>query len=446
MAPAQHNPAPAPAPAKKGKGKKATDPSEQQKQIQAKIAQLELDQAGDKEQELEIEREVKKANRELSSLLSNMDGPLSRLEVVQKRYTELLSDMKRTEREHQKAKKRGDQLQKEKDAQRSELNKVTTMKDKLDKLSRDFAKENKKLKDELHKLETSESTARQELHERLEHLVNDVDDCIAAANGPEPQNQAEQELDELFRQKFKSFIDQYELRELQYHSMLRLKELEIQYHAARLEQQRKQQEAESSKSHQLTRQVSTFSQTETELRTQLNIYVEKFKQMQVEETLNNSNDLFLTFRKEMEEMSKKTKRLEKENQNLQRHKDITNRNIGEMVEERQKMQEELVRRTKEAEDQRKKIARLETLCRGMQAQGRGQVPMHELEHDEEDEEITESEYEYEDEDSAEYDDDTEEDGVEPAPERRPFGPVPHLHRSLKLHREKSMGTHRSMGK
>lgn len=143
------------------------------------------------------EREVKKANRELSSLLSNMDGPLSRLEVVQKRYTELLSDMKRTEREHQKAKKRGDQLQKEKDAQRSELNKVTTMKDKLDKLSRDFAKENKKLKDELHKLETSESAARQQLHERLEHLVNDVDDCIAAANGPEPQNQAEQELDEL---------------------------------------------------------------------------------------------------------------------------------------------------------------------------------------------------------------------------------------------------------
>lgn len=52
MAPAQ--PAPAPAPTKKSKGKKAADPSEQQKQIQAKIAQLELDQAGDKETELEI--------------------------------------------------------------------------------------------------------------------------------------------------------------------------------------------------------------------------------------------------------------------------------------------------------------------------------------------------------------------------------------------------------
>ena len=71
---------------------------------------------------------------------------MSRLDTLQKKYTELLSDMKRTERDHQKAKKRGDQLQKEKDTQRSELNKVTLLKDKLEKMSRDFTKENKRLK------------------------------------------------------------------------------------------------------------------------------------------------------------------------------------------------------------------------------------------------------------------------------------------------------------
>ena len=142
------------------------------------------------------EREVKKANREIASLLSNMDGPMSQLTALQKKYTELLSDMKRMEREHSKAKKRGDQLQKEKDAQRSELTKVTTMKDKLDKLSRDFAKENKKLKDELHKLENSESTARHELHGRLETLIAEVDDCIRVAEGPERQDDRDLELDE----------------------------------------------------------------------------------------------------------------------------------------------------------------------------------------------------------------------------------------------------------
>jgi len=40
--------------AKKGKQKKATDPNEASNLIQAKISQLELDAAGDKEQEAEI--------------------------------------------------------------------------------------------------------------------------------------------------------------------------------------------------------------------------------------------------------------------------------------------------------------------------------------------------------------------------------------------------------
>lgn len=44
----------APPTAKKGKGKKATDPNETSRLLAAKINQLELDAAGDKEQEAEI--------------------------------------------------------------------------------------------------------------------------------------------------------------------------------------------------------------------------------------------------------------------------------------------------------------------------------------------------------------------------------------------------------
>lgn len=52
----------------------------------------------------------------------------------------------------------------------------------------------------------------------------------------------------------------------------------MQYNVARFEQQRKLAENETARSRTLSAQVSTFSQTETELRSQLNIYVEKFKQ------------------------------------------------------------------------------------------------------------------------------------------------------------------------
>ena len=81
-----------------------------------------------------------------------------------------------------------------------------------------------------------------------------------------------------FRSKFKSYVDQYELREHHFYALLRTKEAENQLNVARMEDHRKRSESEMAKSRTLSTQVSTFSQTETELRNQLNIYVEKFKQ------------------------------------------------------------------------------------------------------------------------------------------------------------------------
>ena len=52
--PSAANPISAPPPGKKGKNKKAPDPNETGKLLAAKINQLELDAAGDKEQEAEI--------------------------------------------------------------------------------------------------------------------------------------------------------------------------------------------------------------------------------------------------------------------------------------------------------------------------------------------------------------------------------------------------------
>ena len=139
----------------------------------------------------------------------------------------------------------------------------------------------------------------------------------------------------------------------------------------------------------------------------------------MEDTLNNSNDLFLTFRKEMEEMSKKTKRLEKENLSLTRKHDLTNRNILEMAEERTKV-------NKDMENLRKKNSTLESVIRRMQDQGRAPASAGAIEGDEEG---TESEYDedYEDDEGSEdgeYDDDTEEEFQTQVESLPTFGPVP----------------------
>ena len=71
---------------------------------------------------------------------------LQKIEHLSKRCSDLLAEMKRHERESIKNKKRGDQLQKEKDQSRTELSKTVGLKEKLEKLCRELQKENNKLK------------------------------------------------------------------------------------------------------------------------------------------------------------------------------------------------------------------------------------------------------------------------------------------------------------
>ena len=82
-----------------------------------------------------------------------------------------------------------------------------------------------------------------------------------------------------FRTRCKVIADSYDLRELHFKTILRHKDAEIANLAAKHEVERKRAEAEASRCRTLTNQVSTFSHTEAELRSQLNIYVEKFKQV-----------------------------------------------------------------------------------------------------------------------------------------------------------------------
>lgn len=122
----------------------------------------------------------------------------------------------------------------------------------------------------------------------------------------------------------------------------------------------------------------------------------------------------------MEEMSRKTKRLEKENLNLTRKHELTNQNIYKMAEERTQVNKEL-------ETLRKKNNTLESVIRRMQEQGRAPAAGSTLEGDEEG---TESDYddeeEYEgDSEEGEYDDDTEEEALQAQSGSLPtFGPVP----------------------
>ena len=121
-------------------------------------------------------------------------------------------------------------------------------------------------------------------------------------------------------------------------------------------------------------------------------------------------------------MSKKTKRLEKENLNLTRKHEATNKNIVQMAEERSTSQQTIDRLTRENE-------KLKKLCRAMQTSGYGSAANAAANagagYDDGGE--TESEYgedEYDEDEEGEYDDDTEEEPLELAQPPRQYGPPP----------------------
>ncbi|KAM0374855.1 hypothetical protein ACHAO7_002807 [Fusarium culmorum] len=399
-----------PATAKKTKGKKNMPNDEASRLLHARISQLEQDAAGEKDQELEIEREVKRANRDLLQQVCKMDN-MQKIDHLTKRSSELLADMRRLERENQKNKRRGDNLQKERDASRTELSKTVGLKEKLEKLCRELQRDNNKMKNENKELQTTQKRNNTHWDEKYATLLSKLEGYQEEKDTPKKQV-VDMEVDELFRVRFKSFIEQYELRELHFHSLMRTKELEVQYHMARYEREKKNAEAESTKARHLQGQVQAFTKTETELRNQLNVYVDKFKQ-QVEDTLNNSNDLFLSFRKEMEDMSKKGKRLEKENEALKRQKEATAANIIRMAEERQDWK-------KKTESAEKKTEKLRSIIQQMQQQGRKVPPgmVNTVEsgysdshggHEGDESDYSDEEGEEEEEELSEFDDDTEEE-------------------------------------
>ena len=257
---------------------------------------------------MRTERSVKKATREIREDIDKhaKNDPVAQVNLIQKRCESLLFDQKRWARDLSKSKKRADQLQKEKDAARSELSKTNTQRHKLEGLCRELQKEGKLIKADNKRLKDSEQHDRKLLSESLEGMMTTIEDVVAQREQPNSHG-LDIETDEMsvvhyvvicptlgamnigidkltvaihrFRSRFKGFCEQYELRELAFNNAMRGRESDLQYQALQCSRAQAQARDEATHATNLRQQVDSFTHTETELRSQLNIYVEKFKQV-----------------------------------------------------------------------------------------------------------------------------------------------------------------------
>uniref|UniRef100_A0A7N2R9P4 Beta-taxilin n=1 Tax=Quercus lobata TaxID=97700 RepID=A0A7N2R9P4_QUELO len=238
----------------------------------------------------------------------------------------------------------------------AERDAAIAVRDKLESLCRELQRQNKILMDECKRVSTEGQSLRLDLSSRFQDAIKDVSNKLE-----EQKDECLSQLkeNEMLRTKLKQLAEQYTLSEQQFAQKLKQKSLELQLADLKIKQHEEKLVHEQSQMKLYAEQVSQLLATEKNLRLQLTADGEKFQQFQ--DALLKSNEVFETFKQEIEKMAKSIKELKKENSFLKSKCEKTDVTLIELVDERERLKKQLEKTKNQKE-------KLESLCRSLQAE------------------------------------------------------------------------------
>ncbi|VVA12275.1 PREDICTED: alpha-taxilin [Prunus dulcis] len=238
----------------------------------------------------------------------------------------------------------------------AERDSAISVRDKLESLCRELQRQNKVLMDECKRVSTEGQNLRLDLSVKFQDAIKDVSNKL-----DEQKEECISQLkeNEMLRTKLQQLTYQYALSEQQYEQKLKQKSLELQIADLKIKQHEEKLIQEQSQMKLYAEQVSQLLSTEKNLRLQLTADGEKFQQFQ--DALLKSNEVFETFKQEIEKMAKSIKELKKENLFLKSKCEKTDVTLIELVDERERLKKQLEKTKNQKE-------KLESLCRSLQAE------------------------------------------------------------------------------
>ncbi|XP_072102998.1 alpha-taxilin-like isoform X2 [Mobula birostris] len=242
----------------------------------------------------------------LMQTLNTLSTPEEKLAALCKKYADMLEEHRNTQKQMRLLQKKQTQIIQEKDHLRNEHSKAILARSKLESLCRELQRHNRTLKEEGVQRGRDEEEKRKEITSHFQVTLNDIQAQMEQHN--ERNSKLRQENMEL-AEKLKKLIEQYELREEHIDKVFKHKDLQQQLIDAKLQQaQELLKEAEErhqkEKDYLLKETVESqrmcelMKQQEVHLKQQLALYTGKFEEFQT--TLSKSNEVFTTFRQEME--------------------------------------------------------------------------------------------------------------------------------------------------
>ncbi|XP_052185603.1 uncharacterized protein LOC127797106 [Diospyros lotus] len=238
----------------------------------------------------------------------------------------------------------------------AERDAAITVRDKLESLCRELQRQNKMLMDECKRVSTEGQNLRLDLSNKFQDAIKEVsykleeqkDECMSQLKE-----------NEMLRNQLKEVLEKYADSEEQNAKKLAQKSEQLHIAEFKIRQYEETLRQEQSVMMQHEQQVSRLQETEKNLRLQLAADAEKFQHFQ--DALVKSNEVFQTFRQEIDKMGKSMKELKKENSFLKSKCEKSDVTLIELVEERERLKKQLEKSKNQKE-------RLESLCRSLQAE------------------------------------------------------------------------------
>ncbi|XP_030054397.1 beta-taxilin [Microcaecilia unicolor] len=344
------------------------DANEEAEKEQAAVGDASATKETGANREQKLEKKILKGlGKEATLLMQNLNklSTPEKLEVLFKKYAELLEEHRTEQKQLRQLQKKLTQIVKEKDQLQSEHSRAILSRSKLESLCRELQRHNKTLKEETLQRAREDEEKRKEITNHFQATLTDIQAQI--------QQQSERNIklcqdNAELADKLKSISEQYDVREESLDKIFKHRDLQQKLVDARLEQaQELMKEAEErhqrEKDYLLNQaaewklQTKMLKEQETVLKAQITLYSERFEEFQ--SSLKKSNEVFTCFKEEMDKMTKKMRKLEKETVTWKSRFENCNKALLDMIEEK-------AMRTKEYECFVVKIQRLEKLCRALQ--------------------------------------------------------------------------------
>ncbi|XP_077076270.1 beta-taxilin isoform X2 [Siphateles boraxobius] len=316
---------------------------------------------------------LKGLGKEAASLLQSLNklgSPEEKVEMVLRKYTELVEEHRTEKKQLEQLQQKQGLLVKQRDQLQFEHSRAILARSRLEMLCRELQRHNRTLKEESLQRMREDEMKRKEISTHFQSTLVDIQSQIEQHSNR--NNKLCQENSEL-ASKLKTIIEQYERREETLEKIFKHRDLQQKVSDAKLEEanillRQAEEKHKREKEYLLTQaaewklQTKELKEQHTIMQAQLVLYSQKFDEFQ--NTLAKSNEIYATFKQEMDKMTKKMKKLEKESSTWKTRFESCNKALVEMIDERSE-------KAKEFELFTLKIDRLETLCRVLQDERKG---------------------------------------------------------------------------